>query len=48
MKKTVSVSRDASKEVVINLIEKMHPKLICGKIIKIIYIPGKIINIICN
>ena len=48
MKKTLSVSKDATQDEVINFIKNTYPELICGEIKKIIYIQGKIINIICK
>ena len=48
MKKTISVSKDATQDEVINLIKNTHPEIIFGEIKRIIYIQGKIINIICK
>lgn len=48
MKKTISVSKDATQDEVINLIKNTYPELISDKIKRIIYIQGKIINIICK
>lgn len=48
MKKTISVSKDATQDEVINLIKNTYPELISDEIKRIIYIQGKIINIICK
>ena len=48
MRKTILVSKEISEEEVINLIKNTYPDLIFGEIIKIIYVQGKIINIICK
>ena len=48
MKKTISVSKDATQDKVINLIKNTYPELISDEIKRIIYIQGKIINIICK
>lgn len=48
MKKTISVSKDATQDEVINLIKNTYPEIIFGEIKRIIYIQGKIINIICK
>ena len=46
MKKTISISKNATQDEVINLIKNTYPKLIYGEIKRIIYVQGKIINII--
>ena len=46
MKKTINVAKNAEESAVIELIKKEYPNLISGEIKKVIYIPGKIINII--
>ena len=48
MKKTISVSKDATQDEVINLIKNTYPELISDEIKRIIYIQSKIINIICK
>jgi len=48
MKKTISVSKEEKEEEVLKLIKNTYPELINKDIIKIIYIPGRIINIICK
>ena len=48
MKKTISVSKVETEINVIGLIRDKYPELINGNIIKVIYIPGRIINIICK
>lgn len=46
MKKTILISKTSSEEEVINLIKNTYPSLIPDKIKKVIYIQGRIINII--
>lgn len=46
MKKTIYVSKSISQDDVMNKIMEEYPDLIKGEIVKIIYIQGKIINII--
>ena len=46
MKKTISVNKDISEEELISKIRSKYPNIINGEIKKIIYIKGKIINII--
>ena len=46
MKKTILTSKTSSEEEVINLIKNTYPSLIPDKIKKVIYIQGRIINII--
>ncbi|MGM9875678.1 MAG: leucine--tRNA ligase [Bacilli bacterium] len=46
MKKTILISKDATQDDVMNSIKENYPDLISKEIIKIIYIQGKIINII--
>ena len=48
MKKTIPVNKEISQEEVIDVIKKQYPNLIKSEIIKVIYIKGKIINIICK
>jgi len=48
MKKTILISKDALEKDVIESIKSKYPELIRGIISKVIYIPGKIINIICK
>ena len=48
MKKTITVPKGIIESEVIELIKTNNPGLITGNIIKIIYIPGRIINIICK
>lgn len=48
MKKTISISKEASEEDVINSIKNTYSDLIFGEIKKVIYVQGKIINIICK
>ena len=46
MKKTIYVSKDISQDNIIDKIKEEYPDLIKGDIVKIIYIQGKIINLI--
>lgn len=46
MKRTIEISVDKNQEQIINEIKKIYPELINGKIKKVIFIKGKIINII--
>lgn len=46
MKKTIYVSKDISQDNIIEKITEEYPDLIKGDIVKIIYIQGKIINLI--
>ena len=46
MKKTILISKTSSEEEVIDLIKNTYPSLIPDKIKKVIYIQGRIINII--
>lgn len=46
MKKTILISKEATQDDVMNSIKENYPDLISKEIIKIIYIQGKIINII--
>lgn len=46
MKKTIEVDKEISEEELINKIKTVYPNIINGEIVKIIYIKGKIINII--
>ena len=48
MKKTILVNQEIDEPELIAKIKEQYPKLIFGDIIKVIYIEGKIINIICK
>ena len=48
MQKTILVNKDIEKNMIIEKIRKEYPKMIKGDIVKVIYIPEKIINIICK
>ena len=48
MKKTISVSKEIEEEKLIEIIKNTYPDLIIKEIKKVIYIKGRIINIICN
>ena len=48
MKKTISISKEATEQLVLDSIKTTYPELINGEIVKVIYIPGKIVNIICR
>ena len=48
MKNIVIISRNATQNEVVEKIKAEYPNLIVGEIKKAIYIPGKIINIICG
>ena len=48
LKKTIYVNKTSEEKTVIEAIKKQMPELITGDIIKVIYVPGKIINIICK
>ncbi len=48
MKKTISIFKEASEVDVISSIKNTYPDLIFGEIKKVIYVRGKIINIICK
>lgn len=48
MKKTILVDKKISQEEVIDAIKKQYPDLIKSEITKVIYVKGKIINIICK
>lgn len=48
MKKTILVNQEIEESELILKIKEQYPKLICGDIVKVIYIKGKIINIICK
>lgn len=48
MQKTILVNRDIDKDMIIEKIKQEYPKMIKGDIVKVIYVPEKIINIICK
>lgn len=48
MKKTIEVSKTMEEDKIIERIKGEYPNLIKGEIIKIIYLKGRIINIICK
>lgn len=46
MKKTIEVDKEIEEDDLLNMIENVYPHLIDGKIKKVIYLKGRIINII--
>ena len=48
MKKTILVNQNIDETKLIAKIKEQYPELIFGEIVKVIYIEGKIINIICK
>ena len=48
MKKTILVNQEIEEKELIDKIKNEYPKLINGNILKVIYVKGKIINIICK
>lgn len=48
MKKTILVDKDIEEDELIKKIKEEYPNLITGDIIKIIYLKGRIVNIICR
>ena len=48
MQKTIFVNRDIEEKELVEKIKKYYPQIIKGNIVKVIYIPEKIINIICE
>ena len=48
MQKTILVNRDIDKDMIIEKIRQEYPEMIKGDIEKVMYIPEKIINIICK
>ena len=48
MKKTILVNQDIEEKELIAKIKEQYPELIFSDIVKVIYIQGKIINIICK
>ena len=47
-KKTILVSRDIEEEEILKKIRDEYPDIIIGDIVKVIYLKGRIINIICK
>ena len=48
MQKTILVNRNIDKDMIIEKIKQEYPEMIKGDIVKVIYVPEKIINIICK
>ena len=48
MKKTISISKEATEQQVLDAIEITYPNLINSEIVKVIYMLGRIMNIICK
>lgn len=48
MKKTILVDKDIEEDELLEKIKEEYPNLIIGDIVKIIYLKGRIINIICK